>query len=368
MARPRLILFALLALAGCRAPARRVPGVVRSQLADAATAEVDPAPPPPPDTGRPAKSILALSGGGSYGAFSAGVLTGWSRANTRPKFDVVTGISTGALLAPLAFLGPDYDPLMRQFYTEVGQTDIFTPLYWAEVPFNASIASAKPLRAILESGMTPEVVAAIVKEHEAGRRLYIATTQLDTRQAVVWDVGAVAGRPNGRELVIRIMLASSAVPGIFPPVALPRAGGRGHELHVDGGTAAPVFVPPFVLENAAPGAELSVVVAGKLCPESAPVPARLLKVLGASGVAVMSSQLRSSVANLYHAARLHGVKFGVASLRQDYAIEDSGIEFDTHNMGRLYVEGVKIGLAGTAFDPVPDDRGPGTDPADVRRK
>ncbi len=331
------------------------PSVIRLQ-AEVVAGQVEPAIP-----GRPAKTILALSGGGSYGAFTAGVLTGWSRTNTRPEFDVVTGVSTGALIAPLAFLGPDYDRLMRRFYTEVGQTDIFKRRYWAAVPFAASVATSGPLHDILDYGITPEVVAAIAAEHRKGRRLYVATTRLDTRETVVWDVGAIAARPGGRKMVIDVLLASCSVPGVFPPVAfrVDTDAGRATEWHVDGGTTAQVFVPPAVLEAAAPGADLYVMIAGKYYPDPAEVKPRLLKVLGASGLALMSAHLRHDVANVYHMAKLTGVNFHVVALRRDFTATDSGIEFDTAGMNRLYVEGVEVGLDGPVWRSTPVMRGPG---------
>ena len=339
--------------AGCRTRELRPhpDAIARPQLTARPPAE-------PATVGRPAKAVLALTGGGSYGAFSAGVLTGWSRSNTRPEFDVVTGVSTGSLLAPLAFLGPDYDRLMRRFYTEVGQADIFTLRHWAEVPFCASAATNQPLRDILDYGLTPAVIDAIADEHRKGRRLYVATTQLDTRRTVVWDLGAVAGRPNGRAVLIDILLASCAVPGVFPPIALPGGDGK-PEWHVDGGVTAPVFVPPAVFETAAPGCEVFVLVAGKFYPDAAPVKPRVLRVLGASGVALMHAHTRHDVANVYHMARVSGVAFRVAALRPDFPAVDNGIEFDTHSMGRMFVEGVKVGLSGPTFANAPPERSPG---------
>ena len=356
MARLTLLpLLVTLTAAGCLAPkplpvARATPGAA----------------PTPATLGRPARHILALSGGGSYGAFTAGVLTGWTRSNSRPEFDVVTGVSTGALIAPLAFLGPDYDLLMRRFYTEIGPDDILTPHYWAQVPFRASISSNAPLRDILDKGITPEVVAQIAAEHKKGRRLYVATTQLDTRKTVVWDVGEVAGGPGGRALVIDILLASCAVPGVFPPIRLPGEAGGPGEWHVDGGTTAPIFVPPSALENAADGAQLYVIVAGKFYPDESQVPPRLVKVLGASGAALMHAMIRREVANLYHMAKLARVEFHSASIRLDFPVRDTGIEFDTASMNRMYVEGISVGRGGPGWSDGPAERGPGGQPGSIR--
>ena len=162
-------------------PAERAP-VVRAAYREPA----EPAP------ARRPRNVLALSGGGSYGAFTAGVLNGWSRTDKRPEFDVVTGVSTGALIAPFAFLGPKYDPEVKKAYTELRQKDVFALRSVATIPFRDAVASSSGLRRLVESAVTDEVVAVIAVEHKKGRRLYIGTTQLDTRKTVVWDVGAIA--------------------------------------------------------------------------------------------------------------------------------------------------------------------------------
>jgi hypothetical protein len=62
-------------------------------------------------------TILALSGGGADGSYGAGFLKGWSESGLRPDFDVVTGSSVGSLIAPFAFLGPDYDRDLEAIFT-----------------------------------------------------------------------------------------------------------------------------------------------------------------------------------------------------------------------------------------------------------
>jgi predicted acylesterase/phospholipase RssA len=318
------------------------------------TLEVAPAP------ARQPQSILALSGGGSYGAFTAGVLNGWSRTNQRPEFDVVTGISTGALIAPLAFLGPKYDPEMRRFYTEVKQRDVFTLRFWATIPFRDAAGSTAPLRRLIESGVTPEFVEEIAREHQKGRRLYIGTTRLETRKSVIWDIGAIAcqGGPESRQLICDILVASAAVPGVFPPVAITveADGQKRTELHVDGGVTAPVFVPTNVLESAPQGADLFIVLAGKQFPDSDKVRARVLRVLSASGGALLRAHTRRDVSNLYHMSQLHGLRFHMVSLRQDFPVNDSAIEFDPDTMNQL---------AGPIWNTTPPERGPGDD-GDIR--
>jgi predicted acylesterase/phospholipase RssA len=316
-----------------------------------------------PVPARPPREILVLSGGGSYGAYSAGVLTGWTRAGTRPEFDVVTGVSTGALIAPFAFLGPKYDPELKRAYTEVRQRDVFTMRSVATIPFRDAVASSAPLRRMVEAAVTDEVMAAIAAEHNRGRRLYIGTTQLDTRKKVVWDLGAIAaaGGKDARKIICDVLVASCSIPGVFPPVAIETGEGRA-ELHVDGGVTATCFVPAQVLEaaRAIPGndvAKLYVILAGKYYAEAAPVRPKLVRVLRATGGALLRANYRKDVANLYLEAKLAGVKFHSVALAQDFAIEETSLDFDPVAMSKLFAEGVRVGTAGPAWDATPPEHG-----------
>ncbi|HEY3788014.1 MAG TPA: patatin-like phospholipase family protein, partial [Urbifossiella sp.] len=142
------------------------------------------------------RNIVAFSGGGAYGAYSAGFLDGWTKAGTRPEFDVVTGISTGSLIAPLAFLGPEYDSRLGPLYTRVQAEDVFRVRTWILIPFKDSIATSLPLKNLIDSQISPALMEKIAAEHRKGRRLYVGTTNLDTRRLVVWDMGAIACRPS----------------------------------------------------------------------------------------------------------------------------------------------------------------------------
>jgi predicted acylesterase/phospholipase RssA len=339
-------------------PPAEVPENPPAPLAQAAHQE-------PAEAARRPRNILALSGGGSYGAFTVGVLNGWSRTDKRPEFDVVTGVSTGALVAPYAFLGPKYDAVMKKAYTELRQKDVFALRVVATIPFRDAVASSSGLRRMVEAGLTDEVMAALAAEHKKGRRLYVGTTQLNTKKTVVWDVGGIAaqGGKDARRLICDVMVASCSIPGVFPPVPIGSESGKA-ELHVDGGVTSTLFVPAQVMDaaKAKPGeapADLYVVVAGKYYSETAPVRPRLIGVLKASGGAMLRASYRKDVSNLYLASKLAGVHFHSLALRQDYEIEETSIDFDQAAMHKLYVEGVKVGVDGPAWDAAPPDRGPG---------
>src|SRR5262245_9706739 len=178
---------------------------------------------PTPEQVARRRSVLCLSGGGSYGAFSAGVLCGWTASgdrpgvNGRPNFSVVTGISTGALIAPYAFLGPQYDDHIRKFYTTVENRDIYR-LRPVRGLLGTSLADNAPLAELVDRSVTPEIIREVAEEHRKGRRLYIGTTELEGGRFVAWDIGEIACRnqPGDRELIQQILLGSSAIPGFFP--------------------------------------------------------------------------------------------------------------------------------------------------------
>lgn len=195
--------------------------------------------------------ILALSGGAEDGAYGAGFLKGWSERGDRPAFTVVTGISTGALIAPFAFLGPKYDDVLQRLYTESSQKNIVL-LSPVEALFGASLGDSSPLRKILSDAIDDGFVAELAKEARKGRMLQIGTTNLDAQRPVVWDITKIAlsGRPDAKRLIQDIMLASASIPGAFPPVLIDVMidNKRYQELHVDGGVTRQIFVYPRNLD------------------------------------------------------------------------------------------------------------------------
>ncbi len=200
---------------------------------------------------------LALSGGGANGAFGAGLLNGWSKMGTRPTFKIVTGVSTGALMAPYAFLGPPYDVTLREFYTTTASRQIFQMLsIIPQLLGGESLADTGPLRATLEQTVDAAFLQAIARAHESGRRLYIGTVDLDSQRFIVWNMGLIAtsGHPGAVQLFRNVMLASASVPIAFPPVFfdVETEGGRRYdEMHVDGAVAANLFYSGGVFNFAA---------------------------------------------------------------------------------------------------------------------
>jgi hypothetical protein len=315
----------------------------------------------PPTDLRPQRNVLALSSGGLYGAYSAGFLSGWTKTGTRPEFDTVTGASVGSLIAPYAFLGSDYDGVAMALHTGVRAEDVFRIRAWVTIPFKDAIASSAPLKKLIESQMAPELLERIAEEHRKGRRLYVATTNLSTRRLVVWDMGAIACLPNGATLFRDVLLASCAVPGMFPPVLFLVPGEDGEpvpELHGDGGITAQLFMPSSVFQVAAaasppgvpivPGANgnLFCIVSGKMYADASPLRQKVLPILGATTEAIMYANCRAELGHLNSQATLSGMRFHAAALRQDAAVDvQTSMSINQGEMQKLYREGEHDGLS-----------------------
>lgn len=199
--------------------------------------------------GSVAYSYLAVSGGGSDGAFGAGLLKGWTERGDRPKFKMVTGVSTGSLIAPFAFLGPDYDDTLKEAYTTIGADRIFIAHGLLSLLWQESVTDNTPFREMIATFVDAPLLDRIAAEHRKGRRLYVLTTDLDREEPVIWDMGAIASSTSPRRLDLfrQVLLASASIPTIFPPTLFQVEvdGVRKDELHVDGG----VFAQSFFVGN-----------------------------------------------------------------------------------------------------------------------
>jgi Patatin-like phospholipase len=196
--------------------------------------------------------VLVISGGGANGAFGAGILYGWSRSGKRPRFKLVTGISTGGLSAPFAFLGPKYDEHLKALYTSITSKDIFRLRSILRIFGNDSFADVTPLKKLIRKHINEDILKAVARQHRRGYRLYIGTTNLDTQRFVIWNMGRIAdsGHPDALKLFRNVMLASASIPGAFPPVYIKvKVGDKWYdEMHVDGGLRAQLFFYGSVLD------------------------------------------------------------------------------------------------------------------------
>jgi Patatin-like phospholipase len=312
-------------------------------------------------------NVLALSGGGANGAFGAGLLNGWTAAGTRPVFKLVTGISTGALIAPFAFLGSEYDATLQEFYTTITTKDIYRERSIFAILFDpSSMVDTTPLQEILARQVTEQVLAAVAQAHRRGRRLFIGTTNMEAGKLVIWDMGAIAasGRPEALKLFRDVMRASASIPVAFPPVYIPveARGQRYEEMHVDGGTAAQVFFYGFTLDLEAAAREagvhqrvpirLFIIRNGKLTVPWQLMSPRILPIADRSLNGLLGSQVVGDLYRIYVVAERDGIEFNLAYIADDYDI-GAKESFDQEAMKRLYQLGYEWARAGYPWQKLP---------------
>ncbi len=313
-------------------------------------------------------SALALSGGGANGAFGAGVLYGWTQAGTRPKFKLVTGISTGALIAPFAFLGPEYDEELRQVYTTLETKDILHLRNFISWLWNESLAETGPLEKLIERNVNEKIFEAVAREHSYGRRLYVGTTNLDAQRFVIWNMGAIAnsGHRDALKLFHKILLASASIPVAFPPVYfdVEVEGKQYDEMHVDGGTITEVFFYGFMLDLPAarkevfgdkapkPGGALYIIRNGKLAPSPVNVTRSLPKISKAALSTLMRAHAWGDLYRIYTITQRDQIDFNYAGIPDDY-VSASDEAFDPEEMNRLFEIGLEMGKSGNAWHKVP---------------
>jgi hypothetical protein len=303
---------------------------------------------------------LAISGGGSDGAFGGGVLTGWSQAGNRPEFAVVTGVSIGALIAPYAFLGSAYDEELRKNFTTITAADVFEDRMTRE-----SLFDYWPLRRLVEQRVTAKLLSDIAAEHRRGRRFLVATTNLDAGRRVVWNMGAIAERGDDKALKLfrDVLLASCSIPGFFSPVAIDvEANGKQfQEMHGDGTITAPFFVVPESMlapsstASRPPFGQLYVIVNSKLAPEFRMPDRSIAGFLGRSIDVALTSALRAEIMLLQVGAQRLGIGLRVAHLDPAFSHPSRG-PFDGKYMQALFDFGVEHGKKGTAFEDMLPDR------------
>jgi hypothetical protein len=302
-------------------------------------------------------NYLAISGGGSNGAFGAGLLNGWSETGTRPEFTLVTGISTGGLIAPFAFLGPDYDQKLKEIYTSYSTDDLVRRRNFLDIVRNDAFADTAPLRAKIAEYVDEEMMQAIAAEAGKGRALLIGTTNLDAARPVMWNITQIAefDTPEALELIRDVMLASASIPGAFPPVSLKVEvdGMRYEELHVDGGMTSQVFLYPLGLDwrlveemlNVQGRPNLFVIRNAHLAPDWETVERRLGPILGRTVSSLIRTQGIGDLVRLYLGSVRDGINFHLASIPDNF--ENTSKEpFDREYMNALFERGRSMAVRG----------------------
>jgi len=319
-------------------------------------------------SGKGEVNILALSGGGGDGAYGVGLLKGWSDSGTRPPFNLVTGISVGALIAPFAFLGPSHDYAITEIFTSISAADIFTPKpVLLSLLSSDSLADSAPLANLIAKYITQDFLDEVAKASAEGRRLFIGTTNLDRRRLMLWNMSTIASSnsPNALELFRKILLASASIPVAFPPVYFDVvAGGRHYdEMHVDGGVTTEVFFFGFTLDVAAaldeagiakkPKRRIFIVRNSQIDPPYKQVEPAVFSIAERALSGLTTSQGVGDLYRIYTITKDNEIEFNSAFIPAEHKAAAKA-PFDTKEMNRLFklgYEQAKVGYPWEKFPP-----------------
>jgi predicted patatin/cPLA2 family phospholipase len=296
----------------------------------------------------PPANYLALSGGGDNGAFGAGLLVGWSERGTRPVFKAVTGVSTGALSAPFAFLGSEYDFALTNVYTKSDVGDIFTKRPLLAAVADDALTDTAPLHRLISSYVDDVLVEKIAREYDKGRLLMIGTTNLDAGRPVIWNIGAIArsGNPMAKEAISRILLASASIPGLFSPVMfdIELDGRKFQEMHGDGGASAQTFLyPPTISIRSASAAAARnrtayIIRNGKIFEDWKETERKTLSIAGRAVSTLIGSSGVGDMYRIYGTTKRDGVAYNLALVEADFTEPYKG-PFDREYMTKLFEYG-----------------------------
>jgi len=307
----------------------------------------------------PPSYMLAISGGGDNGAYGAGFLNGWTAAGTRPQFKAVTGVSTGALIAPFAFLGPRYDYVLERVYTKTSQKDIFKKRGLIGGLFGDAMADTRPLAQTIATYVTPQLLDEIAAEYAKGRLLLVGTANLDTMEPVIWNMTAIAARkdPQAVTLFSKILLASASIPGAFPPVMIDVNLGGTHyqEMHVDGGTTAQLFLypPTLSLANGPQRKRVAYIIRNaRLDPDWESTDRRTMTIAMRAIDSLTRTQGIGDLYRVFATTQRDGVDYNLTYIPPTFNVTHSEM-FDTAYMKSLYDVGFQAAKAGYQWQKYP---------------
>lgn len=310
---------------------------------------------------------LAISGGAYDGAFAAGLLTGWEDGGARPNFAMVTGISTGALIAPFVFIGPQYDEEMMRLFTTTNTDAIFMTSV-ADVidglTGGLAVTDSTPLYNSIKRTVTKKVMEEIAEQHRIGKRLYIGTTNIEAQRGVIWDIGAIAnsGNPKSLKLIHKIMLASASIPGAFKPVFIDvEAGGKKYsEIHADGGVTSQVFAYPIKIRHSVLDIyqeyklkrHLYIIRNSKISPEYKSMEPGFFGLTRRSVETLIKYHGLGDLYRLYVSCQRDGIDYNLAYIPDSFLLQPKEI-FDPAYMKNLFDLGYKMGKEGVRWEKTP---------------
>lgn len=314
--------------------------------------------------GRPIIEILALSGGGGDGAFGAGLLKGWTAHGSRPEFEVVTGVSAGAIIAPFAFLGPRYDAQLEEIWTQYKTDQLIVTQLLPGILGGSSLADTTQLQQLVEKYVDTAFLREIAHQYRRGRLLLVLTTNLDAQRPVVWNMGEIAASRDAQApaLFRKIILASAAIPGALPPVHIPvQSNGKSYEeMHVDGGTTREVFVSPVQapfhdldkLYDAPPLRRIYIVKNGKITPEPEVVQAQTIPIAARAIFTLIKAQNHGEIYAIYRRAQDGGAEFNFIAVPESFKGKAKEF-FDPAYQRQLFDTGAAMGRRGVPWMKTP---------------
>jgi len=314
--------------------------------------------------GRPVVEILALSGGGGDGAFGAGLLKGWTARGDRPQFEIVTGVSAGAIIAPFAFLGPRYDQALEEIWTAYSTNQLVVAQIVPGLLGGSSLADTSQLQQLVARYVDRGMMREIAAEYRKGRLLLVLTTNLDAQRPVVWNMGEIAAsrHPDALELFRKVILASAAIPGAFPPVNIKvEVDGKAYdEMHVDGGVTREVFVSPVQASLKAfdklypvpPLRRIFVVKNGKIAAEQAVIAPQTVAIAGRAITTLTKAQNQGDLYRIWRRAQDGGAEFKFIAVPADFQAKANEF-FDPAYQKALFNQGYEMGRSGKDWLEVP---------------
>ncbi len=310
--------------------------------------------------------ILALSGGGPDGAFGAGLLKGWTARGDRPEFALVTGVSAGALIAPFAFLGPNYDAALEEVWTQYETRQLVTAQFLPGLLGGVALGDTAPLKALIAKHINADFLRRVAAQYRRGRQLTIGTTNLDARRPVVWNMGEIAlnATPRAVELFRDVVLASASIPGLFPPVNIKVTVGDKHydEMHVDGGVTRQIYVAPLNVPfkefdkfySSPPKRTLYIVQNGRLSAHYEPVQEQTIPIAASSISTLLTSQNKGDLYRIYRMSLDADVDFNMTVVPETFQVRRTEA-FDLVYQRALFDEGVRLGRAGGPWMKAPPE-------------
>ena len=303
-----------------------------------------------------ALNLLSLSGGGQNGAFGAGFLIGWRESGRRPQFDVVGGVSTGALLATHAFLGtPADDATLEEMYTQIASADIYTDRGIFSLLSADSLKDTAPLRALIAKYVTAETLQRVAAAYDENRMLFVGTTNIDYAQTWVWNMTMIA-KAGQLELYRDVLLASASFPIVFPPVEI-----DGH-LFVDGAARSNLVIPGMGGQQKpspplhGPG-NLYLIDNGKVTQP----PQALIRALGpvaATTISVMMEQsMQTALTRSYFGTRMLGYSFNLVGIPDNVNVGNDPLAFDPVQMRAAFDAGRALATQDDPWQNTPTNSG-----------